>query len=174
MTPSAVNPDTPTFLFATCNPGWEPSLKAEMRSRHGELLTPAFLRPGLVTWKVKDALPADSRTPLPVFAHVSGFSLGMAKAAADLPALLVGLESPPDRLHVFPRVLPENGFTVGEWEKLDTGSPALTTSLVAFDCRISDARVVATHHVIIGEIVRIRLGEEKPPLVYQGRRYHQL
>lgn len=65
-------------------------------------------------------------------------------------------------------------FTMGEWERLETGSPALTTSLVAFDCRISDARIVATHHVIIGEIVRIRLGEVKPPLVYQGRHYHEL
>ena len=119
MTPSAVNPDAPAFLFATCNPGWETALKAEMRSRHGELLAPAFLRPGLVTWKAKGALPADSRAPLPVFAHVSGFSLGMAKTSADLPALLGGLESPPDRLHVFPRVLPENGFTAAEWEAID-------------------------------------------------------
>jgi flavin reductase len=65
-------------------------------------------------------------------------------------------------------------FTIGQWEKLETGSPALTTSLAAFDCRIADARVVATHHVIIGEIVRIRLGEQKPTLVYQGRHYHEL
>jgi flavin reductase len=65
-------------------------------------------------------------------------------------------------------------FTIGQWDRLGTGSPVLTTSLVAFDCRISDARVVATHHVIIGEIVDIRLGEEKPTLVYQGRHYHQL
>ena len=65
-------------------------------------------------------------------------------------------------------------FSRGKWETLETGSPALTTSLVAFDCRISDARVVATHHVIIGEIIGIRLGEQKPPLVYQGRHYHEL
>ncbi|WP_114945117.1 flavin reductase family protein [Microvirga calopogonii] len=65
-------------------------------------------------------------------------------------------------------------FARGEWEKLDTGSPALTTSLVSFDCRITEARIVATHHVIIGEIVRIRLGERKPTLVYQGRHYQKL
>ena len=65
-------------------------------------------------------------------------------------------------------------FTVGEWDKLDTGSPVLTSSLAAFDCRISEARIVAPHHVIIGEIVRIRLGERKPTLVYQGRHYHKL
>ncbi len=65
-------------------------------------------------------------------------------------------------------------FSIGQWEGLQTGSPALMTSLVAFDCRISDARVVATHHVIIGEIVKIRLGDQKPALVYQGRHYHEL
>jgi flavin reductase len=68
----------------------------------------------------------------------------------------------------------QDRFTVGHWDRLVTGSPALTTSLVAFDCRISDARVVATHHVIIGEIVGIRLSEQKPALVYQGRLFHEL
>lgn len=65
-------------------------------------------------------------------------------------------------------------FLKGEWNKLVTGAPALTTSLVSFDCRLSDARVVATHHVIIGEIVNIRLGEPKPALVYQSRLYREL
>jgi flavin reductase len=65
-------------------------------------------------------------------------------------------------------------FGIGVWDVLETGAPALATSLASFDCRISDARVVATHHVIIGEIVRIRLGEQRPPLIYQGRHYHEL
>lgn len=65
-------------------------------------------------------------------------------------------------------------FSAGTWDVLETGSPALTTSLVSFDCRVSDARIVATHHVIIGEIVRLRLGKPHPALVYQGRLYHEL
>lgn len=65
-------------------------------------------------------------------------------------------------------------FTKGQWDNLVTGSPALRTSLVSFDCRLTDARVVATHHVIIGEIVSIRLGESAPALVYQGRLYREL
>src|SRR4051812_10552987 len=65
-------------------------------------------------------------------------------------------------------------FTVGQWQRLATGAPVLTTSLVAFDCNLADARVVSTHHVIIGEIVGIRLGEEHSALVYQGRLYHGL
>jgi flavin reductase len=65
-------------------------------------------------------------------------------------------------------------FREGEWERLVTGAPALASSLVAFDCRLSDARIIATHHVIIGEIVAVHLGETKPALVYQGRFYHEL
>lgn len=65
-------------------------------------------------------------------------------------------------------------FSAGQWETLETGAPVLTTSLVSFDCHIGDARIVATHHVIIGDIVRIRLGEQKPTLVYQGRSYQEL
>jgi flavin reductase len=65
-------------------------------------------------------------------------------------------------------------FTVGQWERLATGCPVLTSSLVAFDCRLTDARIVATHHVIIGEIAAIRIGEQQPALVYQGRLYREL
>lgn len=65
-------------------------------------------------------------------------------------------------------------FAKGEWATLETGAPALVTSLVSFDCRLTDARVVATHHVIIGEIMNIRLGPPRPALVYQGRFYRDL
>ncbi|HZH12223.1 MAG TPA: flavin reductase [Microvirga sp.] len=65
-------------------------------------------------------------------------------------------------------------FSKGEWIRLTTGAPALATSLVSFDCRLSDARVVATHHVIVGEIMNVRLGEPRPALVYQGRLYREL
>ncbi|MBM6595969.1 flavin reductase family protein [Microvirga pudoricolor] len=65
-------------------------------------------------------------------------------------------------------------FTVGDWQEALTGSPILASSLVSFACRIADARIVATHHVIIGEILQIRLGEPRAPLIYHGRRYHAL
>jgi len=83
------------------------------------------------------------------------------RALADVFAGRTGLNGP-DR------------FSKGEWGTLVTGAPALATSLVSFDCRLSDARVVATHHVIVGEILGIRLGEAKPALVYQRRLYHKL
>lgn len=65
-------------------------------------------------------------------------------------------------------------FTLGMWDSLATGAPSLTTSLVSFDCRLTDARIVATHHVLIGEIAALRLGEKAPALVYLGRGYREL
>jgi flavin reductase (DIM6/NTAB) family NADH-FMN oxidoreductase RutF len=68
----------------------------------------------------------------------------------------------------------QDRFSVGQWETLQTQAPALATSLVSFDCRLSEARIVATHHVIIGEIVAVRLGKMRPALVYHDRLYHEL
>ncbi|MCB8822651.1 flavin reductase [Microvirga rosea] len=68
----------------------------------------------------------------------------------------------------------QDRFTVGQWEPLETGAPRLLSSLVAFDCRLSDARLVATHYVIIGRIVSIKLGDLKPALAYQNRLYHSV
>lgn len=65
-------------------------------------------------------------------------------------------------------------FTVGTWDVLETGAPLLTTSLAAFDCRLDDARLVASHYVIVGQIVAVRLGEEQPALTYKGRLYHRI
>jgi len=65
-------------------------------------------------------------------------------------------------------------FSAGLWEVLATGAPVLPSSLAAFDCRLADARIVATHHVLIGEIAAVRLGDHKPALISQGRAYHEL
>jgi flavin reductase len=71
-------------------------------------------------------------------------------------------------------ILGQNRFSVGRWATLVTGAPLLATSLVAFDCRVTDARQVGTHHVIIGEVVAVHLGANRPGLVYRGRAYHRL
>lgn len=63
-------------------------------------------------------------------------------------------------------------FALGTWEKLATGAPALTSSIVSFDCKVADARIVASHHVIIGEVVTLRLGQPRQALIYHGRLYH--
>lgn len=129
MAALAVTSRSPTFLFATCNPGWESALKAEMRTRHGETITPAFLRPGLVTWKAREETAPSLIGPLPVLAHVSGYSLGMAKTLEELPEIAGRCGTMPDRIHVFPRVLPENGFTAEEWAAIDARSEEIVSIL---------------------------------------------
>ena len=72
--------------------------------------------------------------------------------------------------------VPSSGdkFAVGDWRGMATGAPVLTSSLVAFECRLTDARLVATHYIIIGEVEALRVGESRPALVYCGRAYHAL
>ncbi len=63
-------------------------------------------------------------------------------------------------------------FGAGSWEVLETGSPILSTSLAAFDCRVLESSVVGTHHVVIGEVVAVRTGRHRRALVYRERVFH--
>lgn len=65
-------------------------------------------------------------------------------------------------------------FGAGVWDTLVSGAPALASAIVCFDCRLTDARLVATHHVMIGEVLAIRLGPLRPALLYEGRTYRAL
>jgi flavin reductase len=65
----------------------------------------------------------------------------------------------------------EERFSVGEWTTLKTGSPVLTTAVVAFDCRTIDIKAVASHNVIFGAVQAVRLGLGGPALVYHDRAY---
>jgi 23S rRNA (cytidine2498-2'-O)-methyltransferase len=94
------------FFFATCNIGSEASLKAEVARSHGQILTPAFMRPGLITWKSKTELPLDFELKS-VFARASGFSHGLCKTPEDVSSLVQKIETHPLHLHLFTRVPPE-------------------------------------------------------------------
>lgn len=65
-------------------------------------------------------------------------------------------------------------FAAGTWTTLETGAPALDSALVSFDCRVRDATRLGTHDVIFGDILRIRLGQARPALVYAGRAYRRI
>jgi flavin reductase len=68
----------------------------------------------------------------------------------------------------------EARFEVGEWLRLATGAPVLDSSIAAFDCRLTESRLVATHYVMIGAVAETRLGAAGPGLVYCERGYHEL
>jgi flavin reductase len=65
-------------------------------------------------------------------------------------------------------------FAVGEWMVMATGSPVLTTAVVAFDCRIAEVRAVGSHDVIFGAVEAVRLGPNGPVLVYHERAYKRV
>ena len=65
-------------------------------------------------------------------------------------------------------------FATGEWTVLTTGSPVLSTAVVAFDCRIIEVRAVASHNVFFGAVEAVRLGPTGPALVYHERAYKRV
>jgi len=65
-------------------------------------------------------------------------------------------------------------FALGRWTQLTTGAPILTDALVALDCRLVEARVMATHLILFGEVVDVQIGERQQPLIYVDRGYRTL
>lgn len=108
----------PEFVFATCRSGSEPSLKREVAARHGGWLTPAFMRPQLITWKTKTEMRPDFELEA-AFSAVSGFSAGMAKTAADVAARVHEQALEVSQIHVFPRVIGEDGVPEETWQRVD-------------------------------------------------------
>jgi flavin reductase len=65
-------------------------------------------------------------------------------------------------------------FAVGEWGTLSTGSPVLSSAVIAFDCRITEVRSVGSHNVFFGAIEAVQLGPQGPALVYHERSYKRV
>lgn len=68
----------------------------------------------------------------------------------------------------------EERFALGEWQTLATGAPVLRGSRMSLDCRIIDARAVATHHVIMGEVTESSMDSTGDALIYLEREYRSL
>lgn len=63
-------------------------------------------------------------------------------------------------------------FALASWETLDSGAPVLSGAMASFDCRLIDAKDMATHRVLFGEVTAIRTAANLSPLVYHNRGYH--
>jgi 23S rRNA (cytidine2498-2'-O)-methyltransferase len=138
----------PEFVFATCRAGSEPSLKREVATRHGSWLTPAFMRPQLITWKAKTEIRPDFELDA-AFSAVSGFSAGMAKTPEDVAARVAeqGLEV--SQIHVFPRLVGEDGVPEEAWQRVDAAHAAISPLV----------RLTKTSQIILDVII----GEEGEP-----------
>jgi flavin reductase (DIM6/NTAB) family NADH-FMN oxidoreductase RutF len=62
-------------------------------------------------------------------------------------------------------------FEMGAWERLVTGAPSLGGALCAFDCRLVDIRQMATHAIVIGEVVALGGRQAGKGLIYRNRRF---
>jgi flavin reductase len=71
-------------------------------------------------------------------------------------------------------VFGEARFTHGHWTTLRTGSPVLTSAVAAFDCRLLEAKAVASHYVYFVAVEALRQGTPGPALVYHEREYKKV
>lgn len=68
----------------------------------------------------------------------------------------------------------EERFALGHWTTLATGAPVLENATVAFDCRVLDHKVTATHTVLFGEVQAVHFGSQDQALIYLDRGYRAL
>jgi flavin reductase (DIM6/NTAB) family NADH-FMN oxidoreductase RutF len=68
----------------------------------------------------------------------------------------------------------ERFASAGAWLTLTTGSPVLASAVVAFDCRVTEVKSVASHDVYFGIVEAIHQGPPGAALVYHDRAYKQV
>lgn len=65
----------------------------------------------------------------------------------------------------------EARFEHGAWSRLETGAPVLDAALSAFDCRLVATQAVATHRLVIGEVLAVGGRGPGAGLTYRDRRF---
>ncbi len=144
-----------TFLFTTCRDGSETALKRDIARHFGGTLTPAFMKPQLITWKQIRGSRVSVSESLSPFARVSGISLGLCKTIDELVDHARKLATKPIRLHVFPRVTHEDGIKAAEWAHIDAVTAEITRALqqagVQCETRLPYAFGDLVLDVIVGE-----------------------
>lgn len=112
-------PPPAPFRFTTCRAGSETALKRDIAAHFSGELTPAFMKPQFITWKLRHADFAPPRS-LSHFARVSGLSIGLCKTVPELvEQARQSAGHRPVRLHVFPRVTEEDGVSAATWQRVD-------------------------------------------------------
>jgi flavin reductase len=68
----------------------------------------------------------------------------------------------------------EERFGQTGYERLTTGAPAVSGSLVSFDCEIDRIEEVGTHAIFICRVVQTWAGSYRGGLLYFNREYHRV
>lgn len=62
-------------------------------------------------------------------------------------------------------------YAAADWIDMPSGNQALADAMVSFDCRLTEARLVGTHNIFIGEVIDIRARKDGHALLYFDRNY---
>lgn len=68
----------------------------------------------------------------------------------------------------------EERFSLAEWDRIESGAPTLVGGQAVFDCKIIDTKDHATHRILFGQVVGMRIGDAFDPLMYFNRNYRTL
>lgn len=68
----------------------------------------------------------------------------------------------------------ERRFETAGWTTLATGAPVLADAVAAFDCRLERVVEHATHAILIGTVLDIRIDDSGDPLIHADRRFMRL
>lgn len=71
-------------------------------------------------------------------------------------------------------LLGEDRFATAQWDGLVTGAPALRNALAAFDCRLVATHDIASHRVLIGEVVALGGEGQGGSLIYRRRQFEAI
>ena len=65
-------------------------------------------------------------------------------------------------------------FETGDWVRLPSGSPALDTALVTFDCTLAGEIPVSSHSIFLGQVQDVVVREGRDPLIYTDGKYAEV
>ncbi|UZF94256.1 flavin reductase family protein [Bosea sp. NBC_00550] len=68
----------------------------------------------------------------------------------------------------------EARFMTARWDTLATGSPVLLDAVSAFDCRLVSTYDIASHRILIGEVVGIAGAGQGAGLIYRDRQFRSV
>lgn len=151
------------YLFTTCRAGSEAALKRDVARQFGGKLTPAFMRPQLVTWKVQDLRehPVGNLSP---YARVSGTSLGLCRNLDEVVRRVCEFAPQSVRLHLYPRITPEDGVEAAVWQRIDEWELRLHRLLAQAGVRCETAESHDGHEAVLDVVV----GETEDEPVFLG------
>lgn len=156
------------FRFTTCRAGSEAALKRDIAGHFSGELTPAFMKPQFITWKVRRPDFQPPRT-LSHFARVSGISLGLCKTIAEVVDHARKLTIRPVRLHVFPRITAEDGVEAATWQRIDVLAVEITRELQQVGVPL-ETRLPCAHGDLILDVI---VGETDEEPLFLGHHEHQ-